>query len=352
VAGVVSSALATTLLALALTPVSAFAQPDFVGDWIVNVWGSTVHKTTRIGTDPETEFHSLGITNTEGQAKFIFAIASDGSIVDGGGNGIYFPDPTWHLEGSYDGVAFDCDPPVVAESFGTTITGTATESAFTFTLDFPDAREHNDDMECSENFSAFATDTQDLRESLQFCGDVRLASAEYAETSCRKSQIFFESMSSPTQGRIKREITHEWFLVLRKRGPGTESPNPTPSGSTDPSPSPTPEPQPPPTDTGPSTNARRSLMILERHLNASGAVTLAGWGDPDCVVSVPVRIQRQRPDGSWVTVATVTTNEAGQWSRGLGDRKGRYRALAPDVTKGQATCTQAASGIKRHRHRS
>jgi hypothetical protein len=336
-----------------LVPGGASAQTE--GDpsaWNVTVWGTTVHKTTRIGNDPDTEFHSLSVAKTEAQAKFLFDIAPDGSIIQSGSDDgvLYSPDPTWHLEGSYDGVSFSCDPPVVGEGTQNTITGTATEREFTFTLDFPDAHEHNDDMECSENFTAFATDTQDLRESLLFCGEVRLAAADYAETSCKKSQIFFEDMSSPTSGRIKREITHDWFLILRNRNPATASPSP--SSSPAPSPSPSSEPRPSPTEDGPpSTNSRTSLLILERHLRASGAVALAGWGDAGCVASVPVKLQRRRADGSWATTATFTTDEGGLWSRTLRDRAARYRALAPNVVKGQATCRQAASSVKRHRHR-
>jgi hypothetical protein len=342
------------LVSLALTPVGAFAQSEPTDEpyWIVNVWGTTVHRTTRVGNDPDTEFHSLSVAKTEGQAKFLFDVAPDGSIIEtGDGLGLYYPDPTWHLEGSYDGVSFNCDPPVAGSGLETTtITGTATESEFNFTLDLPNASEHNDDMECSENFTAFATTSQDLRDSLLFCGAVRVAYADYAETSCKKTQVFFEDMSSPTSGRIKREITHDWILTIRLRNP-EQSPTPSASPSTDPSPTPSPTPRPSPTEDGPSTNTRASLMILERHLRASGAVTLAGWGDADCVSSVPVKLQRRRADGSWATAATVTTDEAGLWSRPLRDRSGPYRALAPEVMKGQATCRQAVSGIKRHKHR-
>jgi hypothetical protein len=352
VVAIVSSALVIALLSLTLTPVGALAQEGGdQGEWVVTVWGTTVIKTTRIGTDPETEFNSLSISKTEGQAKFEFDIAPDGSIIQTGGGGLYIPAPTWHLEGSYDGVSFNCDPPVEGTGLETTtITGSATETAFNFALDFPDAREHNDDMECSENFSAFATTSQDLRDSLLFCGEVRLATADYAETSCRKTQIIFEDMSSPTIGRIKREKTHDWVLTLRNRGT-EQSPTPAPTGTTDPSPSPSPTPRPSPTQDEPSTNARASLMILERHLLASGAVNLTGWGDADCVNAVPVRLQRRRANGSWATVATVTTDQAGLWSRTLRDRSAPYRALAPGVVKGQATCRQAVSGIKRHKHR-
>jgi hypothetical protein len=353
VAVLVASGLIAAVISLALAPVGALAQVEYAedGDWIVQIWGTTVKKATRVGTDPETEFYSLSVTRTEGQAKFLFDIAPDGSLIQTGGEGLYSPDPTWHLEGSYDGVSFNCDPPVEGTDFQTTISGTANESFFNFALDFPDASEHNESMECSENFTAFATTSQDLRDSLLFCGEVRVPSADSAEKTCKKTQIFFEDMSSPTSGRIKREITHDWLLLLRNRYP-QGSPSPAPSGTGNPSPSPslTPEPRPSPTDDGRSTNRRASLLVLERHLTASGAVGLAGWGDPDCIDSVPVRLQRRRANGSWATVASVTTDEAGLWSTNVRDRSGRYRALAPAVTKGQATCSTAASRLKPHRH--
>lgn len=352
VAVVVACALVTLSVSLTLTPEGASAQTDPENPgWNVTIWGTTVLKSTRIGNDPDTEFHSLSVVRIEGQTKFLFDIAADGSIQQSHTQGLlYVPEPTWHLEGSYDGVAFNCDPPMRGESTESTITGTATEQAFTFTLDLPDAREYNEEMQCSENFTAFATETHDLRDSLLFCGEVVVPAADYAEKSCKKSQIFFEDMSSPTSGRIKREITHDWFLALRNRH-ATQSPGSTPTDPASPSPSPSPEPRPSPTDDGPSNNPRASLMVLERHLRASGAVALAGWGDDDCVAGVPVRVQRRRADGSWATVKTVQTDETGLWSTAVGDRAARYRALAPQVTKGQAVCRQAVSAIKRHRHR-
>ena len=350
VAGLVTSLLAVALLSLVLMPVGATAQSsDPESEWIARLWGITTEKATRVGTDPETEFHSLSITRTEGQAKLFFDVAPDGSIVDRGGEGLYHPDPTWHLEGSYDGKSFNCDPPVTGTSNGTTIAGTMIGSEFRLTFDLPDWIEHNDQMECGENFTAFATDSTDLRDSLLFCGEARVGVADVIDTNCKKTQIYFEDMSSPTVGRIKREITHDWWLQILNRNAEGQSPSPAPTAS--PSPSPSPEPRPSPTESGPSTNVRTSLLILEKHLKASGAVVLVGWGDADCVASVPVKLQRKRPNGSWGTVANVTTDEAGMWSKSVGDKSGRYRALAPEVVKGQATCNKATSATKRHRHR-
>lgn len=346
----VAGALVAAVASLAMSSTTASAQSESPPyEWTVFVNGTTVNKATRVGTDPETEFNSLSITTNQGQAKFHFNVEPDGSITQVGGLGVYYPDPTWHLEGSYDGVEFNCDPPVEPrDGFETTIAGTMTETEFTFTLDLPGSGEQNDEMECSSNFTAFAADLQYLRESLQFCGQVRMPLADFARRSCRKSQITVDDMSSPTKGRIKREITHTWDLTLQRYDPGSQEPSPTPSQSTIPSPTPSGSPGASPTP-GPSSNLRGSLLVVQKHVKATGAVTLRGWGAPECVDSVPVLIERRR-GSSWRTVETVETEQNGMWSAKIDDAGGRYRALAPEVVIGQAVCRQAISGIKEHNH--
>jgi hypothetical protein len=90
---------------------------------------------------------------------------------------------------------------------------------------------------------------------------------------------------------------------------------------------------------------RDVTLKLKGHLTAKGKVT----SDLDgCTDGVTVKVQRRKND-AWRTVANVSTNDAGKYVADIGDRDGRYRALAPAVDAGpNDACLQAKSSKVRH----
>lgn len=99
----------------------------------------------------------------------------------------------------------------------------------------------------------------------------------------------------------------------------------------------------------PSTlHSRGVTLSLKRHLVARGAVSVED-DTAECTAGVPVKIQR-RKSGSWRTVGSATTNDAGTYKRRIKDRPGKYRALAPAVTlEDDSVCAKARSPGVRHR---
>ena len=138
--------------------------------------------------------------------------------------------------------------------------------------------------------------------------------------------------------------------------PAPPSPTPEPTSeptsqpSATPSP-PAPSPEPTPT-TEPVAYTRSVTLDLRRHLVGRGDVD-AGSAE-GCSDSVPVVVER-RTGGKWLAVATTTTAADGTFELRLPDRRGRYRALTPqlDVDDGddRYTCAIAASAPQRHSHR-
>jgi hypothetical protein len=104
------------------------------------------------------------------------------------------------------------------------------------------------------------------------------------------------------------------------------------------------------TGTSPATHERSVTLELRRHLVARGQITVADGFD-ECASGVPVRIQRLR-NGRWRTVDTDTTNAGGSFREVIGDRVGRYRALAGQVelNDGADVCARDVSPRERHRH--
>jgi hypothetical protein len=98
-------------------------------------------------------------------------------------------------------------------------------------------------------------------------------------------------------------------------------------------------------------HARSVTLTLKRHLVAKGQVTTED-GTSACTAGVHVAIQ-YRTNGKWdMGQAQTTTDEEGNYKVKVQDRPGRYRALlAQEEPNETDRCLQAASPIKRHRHR-
>jgi hypothetical protein len=101
------------------------------------------------------------------------------------------------------------------------------------------------------------------------------------------------------------------------------------------------------TVTGATTEHDRAVTLnLKGHLTAKGKVT----SDLDgCTDGVTVKVQRKK--NGWKTVANVSTNDAGKYVADIGDREGKYRALAPALDAGpNDACRKAKSPKEQHRH--
>src|SRR5439155_18765015 len=88
-------------------------------------------------------------------------------------------------------------------------------------------------------------------------------------------------------------------------------------------------------------HARSISLRLKDALVARGRVTVTD-GFAACADSVPVKVQK-RVSGHWKTVKKTTTSATGAYRTHLRNRHGRYRSLAPAVTKGTDTCSRAVS---------
>jgi hypothetical protein len=99
------------------------------------------------------------------------------------------------------------------------------------------------------------------------------------------------------------------------------------------------------TVTGASHDRSISLRLRDA-LVARGSVTVSG-GFAACADSVPVKIQK-KVSGHWKTVKNTTTSSTGAYRIHLRNKHGRYRSLAPKVTKGTDICRRAVSPTQTH----
>jgi IPT/TIG domain len=93
-------------------------------------------------------------------------------------------------------------------------------------------------------------------------------------------------------------------------------------------------------------HARSISLRLSDSLVARGKVTVSD-GFAACADSVAVKVQK-RVSGHWQTVKNTTTSATGGYRTHLRNRHGRYRSLAPMVTKGSDTCGRAVSPTRTH----
>ena len=138
------------------------------------------------------------------------------------------------------------------------------------------------------------------------------------------------TVDSPTQitATVPASAVTGPIVVTTSAGSGTSSSNFTVTGAT-------------------TEHDRDVTLNLKGHLTAKGKVT----SDLDgCTDGVTVKVQRQKND-TWKTVANVSTNDAGKYVADIGDREGRYRALAPALDAGpNDACLKAKSPKERHQH--
>ena len=360
---VIAAGLASALVSLGLAgAVSAQSSSD--GSlWLLHIEGGVVRTSEQDNNaeDPADRYRIYSESRQFGLIDLYLQVGPDGNVSTVGTPTGRFADLSWRLEGIIgeededgSGGPFSCNPPVTGEDFTGVVSGQATATEMLVEVDLVDAFEVNEEEDCGgSGYMAYATTSQYLRESLTFCGVIPLPMDQGVHTeSCRKWQ-------RTNEGGIERKNTHTWDLRLQRVN--SASPTTSPSSSSSPGQTPNPNPSTPPvtptpTPTAtptPTTHSRSSQMVLKKHLRAYGAVFLVGWGAPECVDTVPVKIQKRlgrSKDGLWTNVKTVQTNSIGIWSAKLKDAAASYRALAPEVTKGLATCKKATSKAKTHKH--
>jgi IPT/TIG domain len=93
-------------------------------------------------------------------------------------------------------------------------------------------------------------------------------------------------------------------------------------------------------------HARSITLRLRRHLVAQGRVSsVEDPPFPDCVASVPVKIQR-RISGRWRTVGKTTTTDTGVYKKRIKDRAGKYRSVAPPINQYTYLCFRTVSPVR------
>jgi len=93
-------------------------------------------------------------------------------------------------------------------------------------------------------------------------------------------------------------------------------------------------------------HARSVTLRLRRHLVAQGRVSSEDPPFPDCVASVPVKIQRHT-SGRWRTVGRTTTTDTGVYKKRIKDRPGKYRSVTPGfLVQFNGVCFRAASPVR------
>ena len=93
-------------------------------------------------------------------------------------------------------------------------------------------------------------------------------------------------------------------------------------------------------------HARSISLRLRDSLVARGKVSVSD-GFAACADTVSVKVQK-RISGHWRTIKSTTTSSTGDYRTHLRNRHGRYRSVAPVVTKGMDTCGRAVSPTRTH----
>ena len=97
----------------------------------------------------------------------------------------------------------------------------------------------------------------------------------------------------------------------------------------------------------PQPRGRTISMALQQHLVATGKVNS---GYKPCEKQVKVTIQKLK-NGKWDKIKSDKTNNNGIYGIFLGDKPGKYRAVAPKFKpNAENVCKTATSKPKRHRH--
>ena len=105
-------------------------------------------------------------------ARFTYSFRIRNGIVEGRGSGVYLS-ATWTLNGTSDGQAFGCSPPVTTTPFDVVVSGSATQTQIRLTFRLVGARERNADYDCGAGYTGYATDSTYLSDSLEKVQDAQ-----------------------------------------------------------------------------------------------------------------------------------------------------------------------------------
>ncbi len=171
--------------------------------------------------------------------------------------------------------------------------------------------------------------------------------------------VFGSVLGQPSPGSVSIPVD-EYGTTCEPPGAASvpEEPEASPSPSDSPSPSSSQEPDPEESPSGeqpegsPShdQHLRTITLRLDRHLIATGSVTVDDDYMP-CATDVTVRILVRRA-GAWKFIRSTTTTAAATFRLRLPDRGGAYRAELKATSAGDRdNCSAALSRTARHSHR-
>src|SRR5271155_4699196 len=202
--------LALSAWSLAGAPVDALAAG---GVWKGTAEGIRVDHST-LNAD---ELTSNSAANYQVELSFPFSVRKDGEVT-GSGSG-YYTDAHWHLSGvnGKEG-PFDCEPPVSTNQFGVQVSGHRSGHEVLLALAIPDATETNENTPCGGNYTAFATTSHYMSESLDVVGGNELHLSDTAPTSKTLEKTVEE-------GEPENTKTHLYIWSFSVTPPGGESPS-------------------------------------------------------------------------------------------------------------------------------
>lgn len=218
-----------SLLALAVpTAASAFYGP-FTG---VATGGQDRVRHSDDGGSPATV-----INNTSAYSgRFTYSFRVDGyGLVTGTGHGV-FQSTTWHLDGTNgSNGAFSCDPPVAnSGSYSVEITGQARNGVARIRFRLENAVETNDDYDCGASYTAQATTSTYLADSLAAVQEALNAGGKVVVSFGNPRIGHLGSVVTDTDSTGSRVVTSAWDITIKpppppedigggSGGPGTAS---------------------------------------------------------------------------------------------------------------------------------
>ncbi len=158
------------------------------------------------------ELTSSSVANYQVELSYSFSVSH--GVVTGTGNG-YYTDAHWHLSGvnGKEG-SFDCEPPVTGEPFKVEVSGQASGHDVLLDLAIPDATETNEDTPCGANYTAYATSSHFMAESLEAVGGDALHLSSDAPTSKT-----LEKTSETGDSEDQKTSVYIWSFSVTPPGP-------------------------------------------------------------------------------------------------------------------------------------
>ncbi|HEY7632122.1 MAG TPA: hypothetical protein VH817_15555 [Thermoleophilaceae bacterium] len=142
---------------------------------------------------------------------FSFEVGSGGDI-SGDGTGSY-DFLTWHLQGTNgDHGSFSCDVPVDGNHFAVQAGGSVSGDDITLSLSIPGATESNDEKDCGADFSAFASVTHYIPQSLDAVGGTSIS---LSKSNPVKTLTKTEDSSTSTS---TLHVENRWKITLTPPG--------------------------------------------------------------------------------------------------------------------------------------